>query len=145
MDRGEASLRIAMVDDDADDIFLTKMAFKKTARPFQFFGMASGDDLFDYIKDNGIGSLDLLLLDVNMPISDGHAVLAKLNTYPHFGDLCTVMFSTSRLAVDKQFAKRLGATAYAVKPSTLRESADFVQAMWDIIKIKASVRVREHA
>jgi len=138
-------LRIAMVDDDSDDIFLTKMAFKKHFGTVQFFGLNSSEDLFDYIKYYGIGSLDLLLLDVNMPVSGGHDTLATLKDYPHFDDLCAVMFSTSRLPADKKNALQLGATAYAVKPSTLKESGEFVEMMCAMIEAKGPVKLPEFA
>jgi len=57
-----------------------------------------------------IGSVDLLLLDLNMPIQNGHDILKELSTYPHIEDLCVVMFSTSRRAIDKEIAERLGAS-----------------------------------
>ena len=134
-----------MVDDDSDDIFLTRMAFKKHLGAVQFFGLNSSEDLFDYIKYYGIGSLDLLLLDVNMPVSGGHDTLATLKDYPHFDDLCAVMFSTSRLPADKKNALQLGATAYAVKPSTLKESGEFVEMMCAMIKAKGPVILPEFA
>jgi len=127
-------LRIAMVDDDKDDIFLTKMAFKRASFPSTFVGLDSGRALFDYIKNNGIGSIDLLLLDLNMPIINGHDILAELSSYPHFSELCTIMFSTSRRAIDKDVSAHLGATAFIVKPSTVPETQAFIQNVTDILK-----------
>ena len=126
-------LRIAMVDDDKDDIFLTKMAFKRASFPSEFIGMNSGKALFEYIKNNGIGSIDVLLLDLNMPVIDGHDILADLSAYPHFSDLCTIMFSTSKRTVDKDVSQHLGATAFIVKPSTVNETEAFIQLVSDLI------------
>ncbi len=139
MTYSNAPLRIVMVDDDKDDIFLTRMAFKRADLTSIFMGLESGKDLFDYIKNNGIGSIDLLLLDLNMPVQDGHAILKELADYPHFKELCTVMFSTSRRVVDKEVSKNLGATAFIVKPSTAPETDAFVKNVSEI------VRSREYA
>lgn len=139
MVQNNSPLRIVMVDDDRDDIFLTKMAFKRANFPSEFVGLKSGKALFEHIKNNGVGSIDLLLLDLNMPIQDGHEILRHLAAYPHAQDLCTVMFSTSRRAVDKEMSESLGATAFVVKPSTVSETDAFVQ------NVSAIVESREFA
>jgi len=46
-------LRVVMVDDDSHDVFLTKMALRKSSLDFEFVGLASGNDLFDYISRHG--------------------------------------------------------------------------------------------
>ena len=144
MTSGETPLRIAMVNDDTDDIFLTKMAFKRASLPCTVFNLKSGRALFDHIKDKGIDSFDLLLIDVNMPMKNGFEVLARLSLHPDFKKLCTVMFSTSDMACDKNTAAALGSTAYAVKPSSLKETSEFVQRMWDIAKAKAKDNINQH-
>ena len=126
-------LRIAMVDDDKDDIFLTKMAFKRASFPSEFIGLNSGKALFEYIKNNGIGSIDVLLLDLNMPVTNGHDILAELSAFPFYSDLCTIMFSTSNRTIDKDVSKHLGATAFIVKPSTVEETEKFVQLVIEMI------------
>jgi len=122
-----------MVDDDKDDIFLTKMAFKRGDVDSEFIGLDSGKALFDHIKNKGIGSIDLLLLDLNMPIQNGHEVLKKLNDYPHFSDLCTIMFSTSRRSIDKDLSRNYGAAAFVVKPGSVSETGDFVKKVVKIL------------
>lgn len=133
----KSPLRIVMVDDDRDDVFLTKMAFKRADFATDFAGLNSGKSLFEYIKNNGIGSVDLLLLDLNMPIQNGHDILKELSTYPHIEDLCVVMFSTSRRAIDKEIAERLGASAFIVKPGTVSETNEFVKNVGEIFKTSA--------
>lgn len=128
-----------MVDDDRDDIFLTKMVLKKAGFDAEFTGLETGDALFKHIKNNGIGSIDLLLLDVNMPIQDGHDVLARLSAYPHFSDLTVIMFSTSRREQDKAVSEQLGATDFIVKPSTVKETDDFIK------KVSATLKLQEYA
>lgn len=131
----KSPLRIVMVDDDRDDIFLTKMAFKRADFPSGFIGLNSGKSLFEYIKNNGIGSIDLLLLDLNMPIQNGHDILKELSAYPHAKDLCVVMFSTSRRLIDKEVSERLGASAFIVKPGTVPETDNFVKNVGEILKL----------
>jgi len=112
-------LTIVMVDDDKDDLFLTRMSFKKSAFECNFVGLASGQKLFEYIKFNGIGSIDVLLLDINMPMMDGNAVLKELKTYPGFSQLKVIMFSTSKLLLERSNALNAGAVDFISKPSSI--------------------------
>lgn len=139
MVRGTGPLRVVMVDDDRDDIFLTKMAFKKAGFESEFLGLDSGEALFKYIKNNGIGSIDLLLLDVNMPLMNGHDILAELSAYPHFEDLWVTMFSTSSRTMDKSVSEQLGANEFVVKPSTAADTEAFIAS------ISARFKIRELA
>ncbi len=134
MSSGENLLRIVMVDDDRDDIFLTKMAFKKFPAPYTFTGLTSGDNFFTHIETNGIESIDLVLLDLNMPVRDGHDVLAELQTYPNFENLTVIIFTTSNRSFDKDISEVLGADAYFVKPATKVEVNEFLRLVSEIVK-----------
>lgn len=118
--------RIVMVDDDRDDLFLTKISFRNSPYPVEFVGLNSGAALFEYIKNHGIGSIDVLLLDINMPIQSGPEILSKLSVYPHFEEVKVVMFSTSKKADDRINSLKMGAKDFLIKPSSKSEIAEFV-------------------
>lgn len=120
------SSRIVMVDDDQDDLFLTKRSFSKAPFPVDFVGLRTGQELYDYIKFHGIGSMDILLLDINMPIVSGYDILAELRRYPHFGEIKVVMFSTSRRIDERKKALKMGAKDFVVKPSSQQEIDAFL-------------------
>lgn len=133
MSSKENPIRIVMVDDDLDDIFLTKMAFKKFPKSYEFLGLTSGDDFFNYITTNGIGSIDIVLLDLNMPVRDGHDVLAELRTYPGFANLFVIVFTTSNRNFDLDVSEVLGADGYFVKPSTTAEVKELLDLIDGIV------------
>jgi len=128
--------RIVMVDDDRDDLFLTKISLRKSSVPVDFVGLNSGKELFDYIKNRGIGSIDVLLLDINMPVQSGHDILLKLSKYPHFEDIKVVMFSTSKKVDDRLDSLRMGALDFMIKPSTHPEIANFLSHIGELLKSK---------
>lgn len=128
--------RIVMVDDDPDDLFLTEISLRKAPYPVEFVGISSGAELFEYIKNQGIGSIDVLLLDLNMPIQSGHDILSTLSTYPHFDGVKVIMFSTSKKADDRKSALNIGATDFMVKPSTKSEISSFVAHIGELLDEK---------
>lgn len=134
MKKNKAPLRIVVVDDDKDDLFLAKVAFKKADIPFEFIGLPSGPALFKHIQDHGLESIDMLFIDVNMPALNGHDVLAKLSTYDGFTKNCVIMVSLEHNNIDKDISGHLGADAYIVKPATLAEMMSFVKQSLEIYK-----------
>lgn len=125
--------RIYMVDDDPQDIFLTKVALRRAPFSFDFTGLPNGQALFDHIRTKGIGSIDLLLLDMNMPVMGGVDILQRLSTYPDFRDLKIVMFSTSGREQDKSLCIELGAEAYILKPANREATATFLDRITTLI------------
>ena len=134
MNKSAAAVRIVMVDDDRDDLFLTEISFRKADFPVEFIGLNSAEELFIHIKDKGIGSIDVLLLDLNMPVMGGLETLETLQDYPHFEDLNVYMFSTSSHKHDREACLNAGAKAYLYKPSGLVSMRKFVKAISGSLK-----------
>ncbi len=65
--------------------------------------------------------LDLIVLDLNMPKSDGREILRRLRDSPHFQDVPVMVLSSSDSPHDRVETAELGARCYVRKPSTLDE------------------------
>ncbi|MGE5571151.1 MAG: response regulator [Rhodospirillales bacterium] len=59
---------------------------------------------------------DLVLLDVEMPVMDGFAVLRALREDPRFGTLPVVAVTAHAMQGSEEIALRAGFTAYITKP-----------------------------
>ena len=121
------AVRVVMVDDDQDDLFLTEICFRQANFPVEFTALKSASDLMNFIKDNGIGAIDVLLLDLNMPVTGGLEALEMLQEYPHFDELNVFMFSTSSSRTDQEACLHAGAKGYLLKPSGLSQMKLFVE------------------
>ena len=115
-------LRVIMVDDDPDDILLTQTLLRRSSVPVDLTGLNSGRDLLAYMKNNGTGSIDVILLDKIMPVETGFDVLKKLKDDHQYHDTNILMFSTHVDQGDKQLALELGADDMVKKPAQLAES-----------------------
>jgi len=133
MSQTKREVRIVMVDDDQDDLFLTGICFRQASFPVDFIPLSSGEKLIEHIKDNGIGSIDVLLLDLNMPVMGGLETLEALQEYPHFDELNVFIFSTSSAESDRQACLAAGAKGYLLKPSGLTQMRDFVEAVAECV------------
>lgn len=101
-----------------DDLQLARMTIKRvlTAAGYDVILASSGEMALKMIGNN-IEVLDLLLIDIIMPVMDGFTFLATLKD--RFGDSFNVpiIFLTARESKDDVLeAIKLGAKDYIVKP-----------------------------
>jgi len=68
-----------------------------------------------------VPQIDLMLLDINMPIMDGFEVLHALSADVRLKRIPVCILSTSSDETDMRRARNLGARAYMVKPPTLQQ------------------------
>jgi len=130
-------LNIVMVDDDQDDLFLTKRYFEKSDYDLNFVGLQSAEALFEHIKFAGIGSIHVLLLDLNMPRMGGLKTLEKLRTYPGVEDVNIFIFSTSSREDDQESCIEKGAMGYFAKPSNAAQALDFIEKLMQSLNFDA--------
>ncbi|MEC9199461.1 response regulator [Donghicola tyrosinivorans] len=104
-----------MIVDDAAMMRLYISSFLKTLPDFKMVAQAAnGQDALDKLAD--LEDLDLILLDIEMPVMDGLEFLrhAKLKTRAKICMLSSVTVSGSPLAAK---ARELGADGVVTKPS----------------------------
>lgn len=67
---------------------------------------------------------DYIFLDINMPAMDGRACLKHLKKDDRFKSIPAVIYTTSKNAKDMELCKQLGAVAYLIKPTSVKEAVD---------------------
>jgi CheY-like chemotaxis protein len=66
-------MKVVIVDDSIDNINLMKLYSKKSSEEFIYF--TSPEESIEFIKENEV---DLVFLDIQMPVLNGFEVLAEL-------------------------------------------------------------------
>nr|WP_210296592.1 response regulator [Rhizobium sp. BK399] len=125
----EGSPRLAevlLVEDSPADVQLLKIKLMQRAKVnFNLHVAGNGRDAMRLLQEratsDGIPGIDLMLLDINMPIMDGFEVLGALSADARLKTIPVCILSTSSDESDIQQAKRLGASAYMTKPPTLQQ------------------------
>lgn len=131
-DRTTTDLReldIVMADDDENDQLLMVLAAEEAGIGANFTFVDDGLELIDYLKKlHRANSLpNLIVLDLRMPMLDGHGVLDELQAHPDLWQIPVVVFTSSTRRGDVQRSLEAGARWYETKPSVFTELVDVVR------------------
>jgi CheY-like chemotaxis protein len=123
---------VLLVDDNAMDVELTQVAFRKLAVSNELLVARDGDEALSWAPRWAAGEITplVILLDLNMPRVSGFDVLAKLKNDESTRAIPIVVLTSSALDSDVRKAYKLGANAYLQKPV---DFTDF-QSMLDTLK-----------
>jgi len=111
------SFVVLMVDDDPGDAGLVKVAVASGGYPCRFDHAADGMAALERLRAGHEDQRpDLILLDINMPRKNGHAVLGEIKSDHALCDIPVVMLTTSDAERDIAAAYRAGAAGYVTKP-----------------------------
>jgi CheY-like chemotaxis protein len=123
----DKSYTVLLVEDDINDIFLVKRAFK-IARIRNFLQIVTdGQDAVSYLAGDGQYSdratypiPKLVVMDIKMPRKTGFEVLEWIKRDPLLRRIPVIIVSSSTNPEDINQAYGLGANAYMVKPVDFR-------------------------
>lgn len=126
---GEGTGRLAevlLVEDSPADIQLLKIKLMRREKVnFNLHVATNGREAMRLLEERAgfvdVPQIDLMLLDINMPIMDGFEVLHALSADVRLKRIPVCILSTSSDESDMQRARDLGALAYMVKPPTLQQ------------------------
>ena len=110
------------MEDNAEDFAALSRVFRKHALQNPVLRCEDGDQALAYLQGHGraVGWPALLpalvLLDLNLPGTDGRTVLATLRQDPHLRAIPVVVFSTSSSQLDIDYCYQMGANSYLTKP-----------------------------
>ncbi len=122
---------ILIIDDNEDDVLITKVALSKTGRELKTEVALSGEAGLALIRE-GKTPPKLVLLDLKMPRMDGIEVLRKIRDDESLRSIPVVIVTNSNLESDEQAALRAGADNF------LRKARDLDQYKMDIERILES-------
>ncbi|MVN77937.1 response regulator [Hymenobacter sp. HMF4947] len=130
-------LPILVVEDSAEDFMALGRAFRKYALQNPVLRCADGDQALEYLQGHGKHpawpkSLPaIILLDLNMPGTDGRAVLHTLKQDAHLRTIPVIIFSTSSNSRDIEDCYRMGANSYLTKPIAYADLEERIRLIID--------------
>jgi CheY-like chemotaxis protein len=137
---------ILLVDDNPDDIFLTKRAFERAGVPHQVQSATGGAEAIAYLAGDSpfhdriqYPLPDLMLLDIKMLAVDGFEVLRWVRRQSQLSRLKVVMLTSSDDLRDVNLAYMLGANSFLVKPLNFWNAADLARSLENLLAMRARI------
>ena len=128
---------ILLVEDSSVDFKLTQKAFERERLVINLHHVENGVECLAFLRKQGAYSAkptpDLILLDINMPIMDGHEVLAELVQDENLRHLPVVVLTSSEDERDVLMMYKLRCNAYLTKPvdaNKFQEVIKMLNAFW---------------
>jgi len=117
---------ILLVEDSPEDYETTARAFRRSGLKNPIIRCADGEEALDYLHRRG-GFADpqkaprpgVILLDLNLPGTDGREVLAAVKADPNLKQIPVIVLTTSKDDRDVEACYRAGASSYIQKPVDL--------------------------
>lgn len=125
-----ATPAILIVDDQEDDVELTRISFRRAGVTVDLHHATNGREGMDYLRqriDAGGRRPDLLLLDLNMPVMNGREMMGEILNDDALRDLPVVIFTTSSDPLDIADLYRLRCSTYVTKPVGLEAMITFAR------------------
>lgn len=138
MNEHGTQLSLLMVEDSDEDYEATMRALRKLGMSADVIRCTNGDDALDllhrrgaYTGRNDDRSLSLILLDLNLPTTDGCEVLAEIKSDQTLRSIPVVILTTSASPTDIEACYRNGANSYLRKPMNLNQFTNMLKLVCD--------------
>lgn len=103
--------RVLVVDDEADIVSTVKYRLE-----FNEFEVVTATNGKDGLEKAASEKPDIILLDISMPVMNGHEMLERLKNSPDIKDIPVIVVSAFSDAKDIAKAAELGIADYVTKP-----------------------------
>lgn len=137
MTREQRRPRVLLVEDNAHDIRFIKRAFEQGRTKPKIDIVHDGSDALAHLRrivdGQGAAVPDLILLDLNLPLTDGHVVLEEIKHSRALRNTPVIVLtlSSSRQDIERAYANH--ANAYVTKPTEFLDYSrlvDAVESFW---------------
>lgn len=134
MEINNSDYTVLIVDDVDANVLLLKLLISKAG--YKTLSASNGKEALDVIMDN---NLDLILLDIMMPIMDGHEVAKRLKEIPDKSKIPIIFLSALNSTEDIVQGFKLGAADYISKPFNKGELLTRINHQIDLIHAKKTI------
>ena len=124
----EKRLKILAVDDDFINLKLISSMLKRNVNVDMIVEATNGLDALNLLKTET--NIDLILLDIKMPVMDGIEFLTNLQSMPEFQKLPVIVLTTDETRKNEAFDR--GAFGFLLKPIRDHDLSSKIQKVIDL-------------
>ncbi|OGS62516.1 MAG: two-component system response regulator [Flavobacteria bacterium GWF1_32_7] len=123
--------QILLVEDNEGDIVLTSEAFEDCGSNIELQVARNGKEGINILFDQNDESLlpDLILLDINLPLLNGHEVLKKIKENAKTKHIPVIILTTSSAISDINLTYENHANCFITKPADINEFFETINAL----------------
>ena len=129
---------ILIVEDSDEDFEAVGRVMRRSSVTNPLFRCTDGDDALDFLYRTGIYADPqkaprpaLILLDLNLPGTDGREVLEQIKQDEELKIIPVVVFTTSANPKDVEVCYKNGANSYILKPINLNRFVELIRVVID--------------
>lgn len=123
--------KIIVAEDNIADVELIKIVLGDLPVDIEVIHFPNGKELMDFLTNNSLQDVSLILLDLNMPKMGGIDVLKAMSPNEELKKLPVIVFSSSLHEQDITDCYEYGANAYVKKPIDMDEFNRTIGAIVD--------------
>ncbi len=135
MNKNSKCIQILMVEDNSDDVDLTREALKDAKVHNELFVVKDGVEAMAFLRQEGeyrdMPRPDIILLDLNLPRKDGREVLAEIKKNGSLKRIPVVVLTTSQAEEDILKAYDQYVNCYITKPVDFDQFIKVVKSIDD--------------
>lgn len=135
---------ILIVEDSPADITLVRMALRERGPVCDVTLIQDGAQAIAFIEDIERDSrkpgIDLVLLDLHLPLRSGEEILKRLRSTERSAQTPVIVMTSSDADQDRERAQRHAALHYFRKPSELQEFLELGRIVGDILRDRKALR-----
>ena len=110
---------ITLVEDNPADVLLVRMALQEKGIAFELTCFEDGEEAVESLSRQERTEPDIILLDLNLPVTEGVEVLKRIRSIPELVNVPVAILTSSASPIDIQRTKLLGVARYINKPLEL--------------------------
>jgi len=143
---GNTEPPVLLVEDNPDDVLITKRAWEKGSISNTLIDLSDGEQALKFLRKQGkysdVPTPCLILLDLKMPRVDGFAVLETMKSDNSLKNIPVLILTSSEREQDIERANKLGCEKYIVKPVSFE---GFLKEVAEIKSLLLSIKERAHS
>ncbi|MEL6456840.1 MAG: response regulator [Cyanobacteria bacterium J06641_2] len=131
-------LPLLVVEDSDEDFEAFGRFIRKSQISNPIYRCIDGEDALDFLYRQGDYEDDkqaprpsIILLDLNLPGTDGREVLEQIKQDERLKTIPVIVFTTSSNPKDIETCYRFGVNSYILKPMNVQKSKDVMQSIVD--------------
>jgi CheY-like chemotaxis protein len=126
----EANAPVLLVEDDRVDVMMVQRALTRAGCVHPLVVASTGQEALDLLRQlEGPARPSLILLDLNLPIMNGHEFMEEAKRQTDLRAIPMVVLSTSDRREDVQRSFELGAAGYFVKSIDLSRFVKSIETL----------------